>query len=197
MSGALSGRTSLIRLSLLLITGVMLILGGFALFQPWLDRQGRGISIANALVNRGDARWFLNATADIELPPEIRRGLDSGVPLEFVVGFSISKPGTILWRSTLTAAEWRYTLIYYELTRHYRLVEVDTGTSRNFRSLLAALDNLGSLRSISVAAPVTDSKALLAHLRIKLDRGALPLPLQSFWSSNWRLASEEYVWPVY
>lgn len=187
----------LLWLVVLFLFGVGLVVSGFKLFAPQHAATGPGIRIVRAELSEQEHGWDLDAHVDIELTPEIRRGLYSGVPLEFVIELSITEPGPYLWHKTVASQGMQYTLIYYELTRHYRLVDVGTGSSRNFRSLLAALDELGNVRSLPIFGEPVGAESQLAHLRVRLDTGALPLPLQSLWSSNWHLVSQERTWPIY
>ena len=163
------------------------------------DDDGQ-IIINSASVELMDAKGRLSVDADITLPREITAGLNSGVPLEFIVELQLQKPRAWLPAANLATFQRRYSLVYYELTRHYRVRALDTDVSRNFRSLLPALEELGELRDIML--PVTPdqasklSAAKQASLQIKLNSNALPLPLQPVFTSTWRLASKEYQWPL-
>jgi len=152
-----------------------------------------GISVQSAQLTETEKGWLLSAAADIRLSPKIRQGLDSGVPLQFIVEFQLKKVRPLLPDKTLLAIRHRYSLIYYVLTRHYRLDSIDSGAasterqafgsgkSRNYRSLLKALDALGDIQAISIERPAlfdSDSE-ITGHLSIRLDDKALPLPLQS------------------
>jgi len=160
-----------------------------------LEETG-SIDIVQADLLRTPGNWLLDATAEIQLSPEIRSGLDSGVPLEFIVDLSIRQPRSWWLDRKLVSFQRRYSLIYYELTRHYRVQAIGTDVSHNFRSLLAALDELGSLRGVAIPIEVDATASLEGRLQIRLDNRALPLPLQPFLSGAWRLSSEEYVWPL-
>ena len=163
------------------------------------DDDGQ-IIIHSASVELGEAKGRLSVDADITLPREIRAGLNSGVPLEFIVELQLQRPRRWLPDANLATFQRRYSLIYYELTRHYRVRALDTDVSRSFRSLLPALEELGELRDIML--PVTAEQALSlknakqASLQIKLNSDALPLPLQPVFTSTWRLSSKEYQWPL-
>ena len=144
--------------------------------------------------------YALTADASVQLNPTIEQGLANGVPLHFTVQFEIHQP--VRWwfdKRILTFIE-RYSLVYYELTRHYRVSTQDRERSRNFRSLLDALDYLGSVRDVSVSSPrnLTDGQKYLGRLQLSLDQNSLPLALQpvAFVSSAWRLQSEEYRWQI-
>jgi len=165
--------------------------------------QSNNIKIQNAELIQSNGRWLFNCRANIELPSDIRLGLESGVPLQFIVSLKVRKP-VRFWRDTvLLSAEHRFRLVYYELTRHYRVQAVEGEQSLNKRSLLSALDELGTVRQMDVTDWVQDSEQLadgaeprIAVVSISLDQHALPLPLQPLFSSTWRLASEEFEWPL-
>ncbi len=158
------------------------------------------IAIQSALLELDGPVGMLRADFEILLPPEIRKGLNSGVPLEFVVELRLLRPRGALPAATLAKFQRRYSLIYYELTRHYRVRALDTDVSRNYRSLSPALDALGELRDVMI--PISkelneDLKlASQASLNIKLNTTALPLPLQPVFSSTWRLSSKDYKWQI-
>ncbi len=222
-----------------------MVVAGFSLIAPLtfvsgsvaaqgFDVDDGHVTIDEARLTRVNAGWQLDARAEIRLSSVMRAGLDSGVPLEFVVDIALREPRDWWFDRTVFLFERRYTLNYYELTRHYRLQSSptemikgepggrelraeagETADNRNFRSLLVALDAMGTLRGIALPAarPTRPGERrakgaggksaqgqptgpLIGELAIRLDDSALPLPLQPVFSSTWRLASEEYVWPV-
>jgi len=166
--------------------------------------EDRGqIDVLSAKLRDNATGWELSAVAEIALSREIRQGLDSGVPLQFIVDFRIKRPRPLWLDKTVLESEHRYSLIYYELTRHYRLQSISNKQSRNYRSLLAALDDLGNIQGLNVLRPSefndTEFKAgetLIGQLSVRLDEKALPLPLQPLLSSAWRLASEDFTWSL-
>jgi len=167
-----------------------------------------GIVFREAGLRRTPGAWRLDAHAEIELPRAIRSGLDSGVPLEFVLEVELAESRRFLPDPVLLDVERRYGLVYYELTRHYRVRSLDDGTGRNYRSLGTALDGLGrfagiALGGLETSAPggpgergTTGAPPLVARLALRLDGRALPLPLQSPFGSAWRLASASHVWTL-
>lgn len=156
------------------------------------------IDVRSAQLRDSENGWELSADAEIALSREIRQGLDSGVPLQFIVDFRIKRERTLWLDETLLESEHRFSLIYYVLTRHYRLQSVTTKKSRNYRSLLAALDDLGNIQSLMVDRPdgFDGAGSLTGHVSVRLDGKALPLPLQPVLSSTWRLASEDFTWSL-
>lgn len=162
-----------------------------------ISDQGQ-IEVNSAQLRDSAGGWLLSADAEIALSREIRQGLDNGVHLQFIVDFRIKKPRAWWLDKTVVATEHRFSLIYYELTRHYRLQSVATQQSRNYRSLLAALADLGSIENMAVKRPAGFNAGddLFGHISVRLDGKALPLPLQPLLSSTWRLASEDFTWSL-
>lgn len=184
------------KFNLVVLLSLLLCPAGQLLAQSIRD-QGQ-IEVSSAQLRDSVGGWQLTADAEITLSREIRQGLDNGVPLQFIVAFRIKKPRTWWLDKTLVETEHRFSLIYYELTRHYRLQSVNTQQSRNYRSLLAALDDLGAIQGMTINRPASfkDSGDLFGHISVRLDGKALPLPLQPLLSSTWRLASEDFTWSL-
>ena len=187
-------------LAALLVAGLV---GAGALASRDADPGGAAdIAFERARLARLPDRLALDARAEIQLPTAVRAGLDSGVPLEFVVALEVREPRRWWWDPRRASARWRYRLEYYELTRHYRLGSEDAGTGGNYRSLLRALEALGTLRGLTVAE--ADPEGVLVELRpgdaatleMRLDTGALPPPLRPLASSSWRVRSEPLAWRV-
>lgn len=192
-----------------------------SLFAQQIDGDSF-IKIDSARLTENESGWLLSANADIQLSPKIRQGLNSGVPLQFIVDFRIKRDIKLWPDKTLFSLQQRYSLIYYVLTRHYRLQLIETTSgaaasdkvnnanslntvtgnnkadnSQNFRSLLTALDSLGNLQALPVKKPDIDLNGpLYGQLSYRLDEKALPLPLQSLLPSDWKLVSEDYAWSL-
>ena len=143
---------------------------------------------------------LLDATAKIELNPSIESGLNSGVPLYFNATIEINKARRWWPDATLHKQVRRFSLVYYELTRHYRVSWLDESRSRNFRSLLDALESIGTLRSLPLQLDeaLQPGQTYRARVNLALDQNALPLALRpvAFVNSSWRLESEEYRWQI-
>ena len=122
------------------------------------------------------------------------------MPLYFNATIEISKANRWWLDTVLHKQVHRYSLVYYELTRHYRVSWLDESRSRNFRSLLDALDSIGTVRSLplDIVKPLQKNETYQASLSLSLDQNALPLALRplAFVNSGWRLESEEYQWQL-
>ena len=160
--------------------------------------QAGTITVSEAQLLHEDNRITASVFAEIELNNTVERGLQSGVPLFFNADLKLVRPRILWWDSTLAESRRRYSLVYYELTRHYRISAVDSEAARNFRSLLAALEYLGNVRNLWLEhhSPLDSSVQYKVVFDFHLDADALPLALrpQALVSSDWRVVSEEFVW---
>ena len=142
------------------------------------------------------------AWADIDLPATMQTGLDNGVPLTFIMDVRFLRQRTWWFDQAVASFERHYRLTYYELTRHYRVHALQSNTRQNYRSLTSALTGLGRFDNVRFELSTDDQQqlskdsGLLGSLHLRLDTTALPLPLQPLIRSSWKLASEDYRWPV-
>lgn len=164
----------------------------------WLGRPGNEnpaiVFSAARLIPSGD-QLVLDAQADIALPDAVRLGLDSGVPLYFVVELILAEPRSPWPDRAVTTKRWQYRLNYYELTRHYRINAITGGGSRNYRSLSQALSGLGDVQA---AFDTPERLGEVAIVNMRLDSTRLPLPLRpvfgGLWRSHWALKGQAYRW---
>jgi len=197
-SGAPARRSSL-RVTLA-VMAVALVIAGILLRAPTPDAPRADIVIERAALRDTADGWLLDAQAQVQLPLAVRLGLDSGVPLDFVIELSVTRPRTLLPDRELHAARWSYRLVYYDLTRHYRLGMRQGDDARNYRSLSNALEGLGELRGLGIATEADAGEAsrngLQATLRMRLDSRALPLPLQPLIGTAWRVRAVPFTWTL-
>ena len=181
--------------------GLLALLAWQQLVKP-PENQGRGIEVTSATLNMTEEQQLLlRANAHVDLPAIVQAGLDNGVPLTFILRLRVTEPRSYWLDKTVLDIQRQYILTYYELTRHYRVSALESGISRNYRSLSSALDGLGQLEPITVdLAPAALNQAqdtrLNASVEFRLSKSALPLPLRPIMRSNWTLVSEAYQWPL-
>ena len=94
----------------------------------------------------------------------------------------------------------RYKLYFYELTRHYRVDDLQTGESVNYRDLSAALRFLGQINRYALIEGdrLNGSARYTASIAVSLDNTRLPGPLaaRAMVSSEWDIQSEEFKWSL-
>jgi len=144
--------------------------------------------------------YYLDAFARVELGREPVQALENGVELNFLVQLAVHKKRRWWIDTPVLERRLRYTLDYYELTQHYRVIDTQTGTSENFRSVAAALRELGSLTRYALipANRINDRRRYVASIKLALDITRLPGPLmgQAIRSREWQLKTEEFQWSL-
>lgn len=199
-------RSGRIRFSMLwwLVLVTVMVISAYYIWQFQLGKPVAAhglIELSNVRLEHASGQLVLSAGARVRLPATVQAGLENGVPLTFVLKLSVHESREFWPDSRVFEGERHFNLTYYELTRHYRVSEVETDASRNFRSLSAALAGLGQLGRINFKLDEQQDEllgkaALMASLEMRLLKSALPLPLQPILRSSWTLQSEEYRWPV-
>lgn len=158
-----------------------------------------GISIKSAELAHTDGGYTLEARYDIDLSPTLEDALVRGLTLTFVSEFELVYPRwwTLnFWNKKLAERDAAYRLSYNALTRQYRLAL--GGFHQSFDSVEQALAVLGRVRFNPAVKDddVEPGTVYIANVRLRLDTGKLPKPLQldAIGSRDWNLASEWYRW---
>lgn len=161
-------------------------------------------SIDNATINKIGNGYSLQASINYSLTPRVKEAIANGVPVVFVQEIEIIDALPLLgefwqWQSTLWSSSVSYELRYHALTNQYVVNDLDTDHHRNFISLNAALDALGTIDTFTLPPEhLTDTDNLHVYLRTGLDLLALPTPMRpgALISSKWQLSSPwtEAVW---
>lgn len=142
--------------------------------------------------------YYLDSFARLELGSAPEQALANGVNLHFLVELTVHKKRKWWIDTPVMERRLRYKLYYYDLTRHYRVEDLQSGESINFRSLAAALRRLGSLTQFALipAKQLKSSRRYGASIRLELDHTRLPGPLQAqaLVSREWQLESEVFRW---
>ena len=147
-----------------------------------------------------DDTYYLDCYAYLELGRKARSALRNGVELYFVVELKVYRQRD-WWRDAVVVdRRIRYKLFYYDLTRHYRVVDMRTGRNTNFDTLAEALQHLGSLNQYPLvkAEQINHNRRHTASIWLRLDRTSLPGPLKAraLVSRSWRLESEVFQWSL-
>lgn len=165
------------------------------------DNSPAAITVRQAQTRLVDGVYRLDASIDYRFSTAVREALKNGVPLTVVIQIEVRRPRWWWWDEVVASLSQFYLLQYHALSRQYLLTSLNTGVQQNFATLGAALTALGTLRDV----PILDSKLLDANehyrvrLRAQLDIESLPSPLRplAYISSDWRLQSDWYVWPLH
>ena len=177
-----------------------LLLGACMLLGAALGRADNIFVQSVDLTNDG-GDYFLSASFDIGLTPRVEEALNRGVPLHFLFEFEVIYPRwytLYLWNKRIVELQQNYRLSYNALTRQYRL---SYGVlHQTFDTLDSALSVLGGFENQQVFdASVLDSDRVYeAQLRMRLDVGRLPKPIQidALGSDEWDVSSPWFRWTV-
>jgi len=176
-----------------------LVVAGGPVFAQESEESNVEILSAGAVL-KGQV-YYLNARFRLRLKPQMVEALHAGIPLTFTVSVEVYRSRSYLWDAQVALLEQRYELSYQALTEQYALKNLNSGVENDFPNLIAASDVLGTI----VELPILDRNLLnpddeyRGRMRVRLDREELPLPLrlQSYFYSDWTLASDWYSWPIH
>jgi hypothetical protein len=158
------------------------------------------ITIRSVETTYRDKVYLLNANIDYEFSEPAIDALKNGVPLILLLDIEVEKQRSWLWNKTVATLEQGYLLLYHALTENYLVTNLNSSAQNNYRTLNGALEALGHIRAL----PILDEKLLepdakyFIKVRMHLDIEALPAPMRPFayLSSDWRLESDWYSWPL-
>jgi hypothetical protein len=176
--------------------GVAVGLCGAAL--PVSAKPEAGFSVQSASTKLQDGVYRLNAEFDLALADAPREALASGVPLYLSIEMHVSRERNWWWDETVAAVTQRYRLEFHALSSRYLVINLNTGERRSFRTVGQALEHVGRLMDFPLLDRVLvgEEWRYTGSVRVSLDIGKLPLLLVpgAYFSSQWRLASENYQW---
>ncbi|WP_269531392.1 DUF4390 domain-containing protein [Chitinimonas sp. BJYL2] len=157
-----------------------------------------GIQLEEVAGIENEGRLSIDARFIVELDTVHESALVAGVPLTFVVEFTLTRPRWYwAWRRM---ADWfdptartEYRLSYHPLTRNYR---VSVGSLyRSYETLGEAIRSLGVVRDWQVAERGSVTRKLdsrfAGEISMRLDTSQLPRPLQlsMLGEPDWKLQS--------
>jgi len=158
------------------------------------------IRYENAGTYLDDGVYYLDAFALVDLGEEPERALMNGVELFFLVEVVVERQRRWWIDTPVLQRRLRYKLYFYELTRHYRVDNLQTGESENYRSLTAALRYLGQINRYALieASNIKRYRRYRARISVSLDNTKLPGPLaaRAMVSRDWNLQSEVFKWSL-
>ena len=143
--------------------------------------------------------YLLNARIEYKFSDEALAALQNGVPLIILMNIEVTQ-SRWYWDKNIASLEQGYLLIYHALSKKFIIHNLNSGTQIDYSSLHNALYALGHLENL----PLIGANLLEANikykvqLRTQLDIESLPAPMRplAYISSDWRLQSDWYVWPL-
>ncbi|HEY7904591.1 MAG TPA: DUF4390 domain-containing protein [Casimicrobiaceae bacterium] len=154
------------------------------------------IGVRGAELHEEDGEVLLSADFDFNLNATLDEALSKGIALYIDLEFTLTRPRWYWVDEKVVDQVTTYRLSYAPLTRQYR---IGSGLmSQSFATLDEVERFIGRVTSRPVARASALSKGTRydAALRLKLDAGQLPKPLQvsALASREWQLSSEWLRW---
>ncbi len=154
-------------------------------------------SVETSLV---DGVYTLSAQIKYNFSDAAIEALENGVPLIVLIKIEVERERSWWLNKEIAELQQGYLLLYHALTEKYIINNLNSGAQDNYDSLHAAVSALGKLESLPILdANLTSKNArYLVRLHTYLDLEALPAPMRpmAYISSQWRLESEWYEWPL-
>jgi len=147
-----------------------------------------------------DKVYHLNAKIDYRFSDEALDAVDNGVPLVVELTIEIERSRDYVWNESVASLRQRYQLAYEALTQRYVVTNLNSGADNYYPNRAAAISALGDVDNLPIldAGLLSPDQKYVVNLRASLDLEALPVPMRviGYFSSNWRIASEWYSWPL-
>ena len=147
-----------------------------------------------------DKVYHLNAKIDYQFSDEALDALDNGVPLVVELAIEIERSRDYVWNETVASLRQRYQLAYEALTQRYVVTNLNSGADNYYPNRAASISALGDVDNLPIldAGLLSPDQNYIVNLQASLDLEALPVPMRviGYFSSNWRIASEWYSWPL-
>ena len=147
-----------------------------------------------------DKVYHLNAKIDYQFSDEALDALDNGVPLVVELAIEIERSRDYVWNETVASLRQRYQLAYEALTQRYVVTNLNSGADNYYPNRAASISALGDVNTLPILVESLQSpdQNYIVNLQASLDLEALPVPMRviGYFSSNWRIASEWYSWPL-
>lgn len=161
----------------------------------YAEQESR-LLIKKAELVASENQYLLNADLDLDLSEEVENAINSGVQLNFLLEFQLTKPQEYWFDDEIITVSRNVTISYHALSRQYLINH--NQHQQTFFSLSEAKAEFTQLRGWKMfdKSLLKKDEAYLAALRIRLDQSKLPKPIQvdAIGSEQWNLVSQRYRW---
>lgn len=141
-----------------------------------------------------------NVQLDYQLSNYLREGLLNGMTLESDISFDLEWHHSWWWNTRRPLLDIRRELGYHPLSRQYQVTDPATGDNWSFPTLIAALEQLGSLSDYPLPALPANARhndaSLFVDATLTPKTLYLPLKVQALFSDRYSLDSEGVMWPI-
>lgn len=156
------------------------------------------VSVLYATLKPADDNLVLNAALTVRLNKTQEDALKKGLSLHFVTDFELERTRSWWFNENQIEISRGGRLSYNLLTRRYQIETADG--FKAFDTLTDALTELGRI-DLWVVGPkklLKSGEHYVAAMRLRLDQGQLPKPLQinALASGKWEVESEWHTWEI-
>lgn len=161
-------------------------------------KGAEAVSVLFATLKPAEDNLVLSAAMTVRLNKTQEDALKKGLSLHFVTDFELERTRTWWFNESLAEASRGGRLSYNLLTRRYQIETTDS--FKAFDTQAEALAELGRAEAWVVGARklLRPGERHVARLRLRLDQGQLPKPLQinALASGKWEVESEWHAWEI-
>lgn len=177
-------------------TNLTVILLCSLFFVSTASAEDSRLLIKKAELVASENQYLLNADLDLDLSEEVEDAINSGVQLNFLLEFQLTKPQEYWFDDEIITVSRNITISYHALSRQYLINH--NQHQQTFFSLSEAKAEFTQLRGWKMfdKSLLKKDETYLAALRIRLDHSKLPKPIQvdAIGSEQWNLVSQRYRW---
>ena len=178
------------------LVALLLLALGLGAVLAW----GAEFKILRADTRLIDDVYLLDADIRFELSPAVLEALSNSVPITFSLQMQIRRRRPLLWDETVASLQQDIRLHYHALAQQYVVTDLNSGAQHSYPTRTAALRAIGEVKNFPLLDRdlLADAEDHYVSLKAELDIEALPAPLRpmAYLSSDWRLSSEWYSWPL-
>jgi len=147
-----------------------------------------------------DKVYTLSAQVEYNFSEPTIEALENGVPLIVLIDIEVELERKWWFNKEIAELQQGYLLLYHALTEKYIVNNLNSGAQENYDSLRNAVLALSKIEALPIldANLVDADTRYLVRLHTYLDLESLPAPMRpvAYISSQWRLESDWYEWPL-
>jgi len=159
-----------------------------------------GFTIRSVSTHLQNKVYQLDARVDYRFSKSALEALRNGVPLIVLLDIKVEQERKWWLNKTIADLQQGYLLLYHALTEKYIVNNLNSGAQENYERLSSALEALGNIKDLPIldANLTSGGNHYIVRLRTRLDLESLPAPMRplAYISSDWRLESDWYEWPL-
>ena len=147
-----------------------------------------------------DKVYTLSAQIEYHFSDVAIEALENSIPLIVLIDIEVDQVRGWWLNKEVAELQQGYLLLYHALTEKYIVNNLNSGAQENYDSLHSAVAALGKVDALPIldANLTSPNERYLVRLHTYLDLEALPAPMRpiAYISSQWRLESDWYEWPL-